>query len=165
MIEFGVITPDLFVGSHPRSDVDATRLRTAGITAIMSLQSDADLAATGTDWETQRTLYARRDMVSERVAIRDFDPADVRAHLGEAVVTLLDLLSAGHRVYLHCTAGVQRSPTVAVAYLVWCCGWSLHEAAAHVRARRRSEPYVEAIEAVAPARRSAPVRGQAGAVR
>jgi len=54
-----------------------------------------------------------------RVPVRDFDLVDLREKLLECVHLLERLLAASHLVYLHCTIGAARSPTVAIAYLHW----------------------------------------------
>jgi protein-tyrosine phosphatase len=65
--------------------------------------------------------------------------------LPECVRTLDELLAAGHLVYLLCTAGTDRSPTVAIAHLYRCRGWKLDEASVYVTDRRQCSPNPEAI--------------------
>ncbi len=81
-----------------------------------------------------------------RVPLRDFDPVDLREQLPECVCALDQLLSAGYSVYLHCTAGTGRSPTVAIAYLHRCLDWDLDRAAAYVKERWECSPNMEAIQ-------------------
>ena len=64
----------------------------------------------------------------ERYPLRDFDPADQRRGLPAAVRGLYGLLRQGHRVYVHCTAGINRSPLVVLAYLTLVEGMGLEEA-------------------------------------
>jgi protein-tyrosine phosphatase len=47
-----------------------------------------------------------------------------------------DAVAAGRKVYVHCTAGVGRSPTCVAAYLI-ATGRSFEEATAEVKAKRR----------------------------
>ena len=150
MITFGSITPTLFVGSYPRSQIDVSRLRAAGITAVLNLQTDADVDALSVDGAALSSHYGEHDIVIARYPIRDFDPEDVEQRLGNAVIVLDRLLDSGHRVYVHCTAGINRSPTVVIAYLTWYCGWSLDQAVAHVRQRHRCQPYVQVIGRAVP---------------
>jgi protein-tyrosine phosphatase len=77
--------------------------------------------------------------------VRDFDAAELRSKLPECVRNLDGLLASGHVAYLHCTAGVNRSPTVAMAYLHRCRGWKLGEASAHVAERLWCSPNLEAV--------------------
>jgi protein-tyrosine phosphatase len=77
--------------------------------------------------------------------VADFDRAELALKLPACVDALNALLTAGDTVYLHCTAGVNRSPTVAVAYLHWSLGRPLDEALAHVRDCRDCVPDGEAV--------------------
>ena len=45
-------------------------------------------------------------------AAHDFDRADLKLKLPASVTALNDLVESGETVYVHCTAGVSRSPTV-----------------------------------------------------
>ncbi|RMG02679.1 MAG: hypothetical protein D6741_03340, partial [Planctomycetota bacterium] len=65
--------------------------------------------------------------------------------LPEAASALADLLRRGKTVYLHCTAGINRSATVAIAYLYWFEDRDLEEATETVMSRHHCEPYVDAI--------------------
>ena len=78
--------------------------------------------------------------------MRDFDSVDLREKLPECVRALKSLLSNGHTVYLHCTLGATRSPTVAVAYLHWCQGWTLEQAVMQVKGHWQCTPDVDAVQ-------------------
>jgi protein-tyrosine phosphatase len=56
-------------------------------------------------------------------------------------------ISAGRRVYLHCNAGMNRAPTIAIAYLHVHRQLPLHEARDFVKARRHCVPYMTVLEA------------------
>ena len=56
-----------------------------------------------------------------------------------------ELLRADHMVYVHCTAGMNRSPSTVVAYLHWVRGMDLDEAMEFVMEKHYCEPYIEAI--------------------
>lgn len=78
--------------------------------------------------------------------MRDFDPVDLQEKLPKCVLALDQLLATGHSVYLHCTEGAGRSPTVAIAYFPWCLGCDLDQAAAYVKERWGRSPNTEAIQ-------------------
>jgi protein-tyrosine phosphatase len=140
------ILPSLFVGSFPGNADDMDRLRQDfGITAVLSVQTDDDMAYWGLAWSPLEALYRDLGIEVRRVPVRDFDPDDLRAKLPESVVALDELLRAGHTVYVHCSAGINRSPSVVIAYLHWVLGWDLDKAVQYVTSRRRCDPYVEAI--------------------
>ncbi len=134
------------LGSQPQTSDDVDRMRReALITAVLNLQTDDDVRWVNPAWETLQAHYATCGIKLRRVRVKDFDPIELCSKLPECVRVLDQLLTAGHSVYLHCTAGAGRSPTVAVAYLYRCCGWELDEAVAYITQRRQCSPNVEAI--------------------
>jgi protein-tyrosine phosphatase len=134
------ILPNLFIGPDPRDGVDFEQLRSMKITAILSLQTDEDMQMCDLQSAAQNLGLAFHN-----VPVVDFDRADLRRKLRDCVVLLDDLLKAGQTVYLHCTAGVSRSPTVAAAFLNWKLGWTLDQALSHLRAVRNCCPDAEVI--------------------
>ncbi len=149
-VDYDPILPELFVGSYPESGEEIDQLKQeTGITAVLSLQTDEDLGSLQLDWPALEAYYKTSGIELRRVPVRDFDPEDLQAKLPECVRALDQLLSAGHSVFLHCTAGAGRSPTVAIAYLHWCRGWDLGQAAAHVKACRPCSPSLDAIRSAA----------------
>jgi len=146
-MDYSQILSELFVGSHPRGGDEIDELkRETGISAVLNLQTDEDMRYFNLDWQTLEAHYAACRIELHRLPVRDFDPVDLREKLPACVRELNDLLSTGHTVFLHCTAGAGRAPTVAIAYLMWNRGWSLAEAVTHVQQRRPSYPNVKAIQ-------------------
>ncbi len=146
VIHFSQILPELYVGSHPRSAVDLERLvGSLGTTAVLNLQTDRDLDDWNIDWTRLEKSYRHHSVVLRRVPIVDFDREDLCERLSQAVDTLDEMLRGGHRVYLHCTAGAERAPSTAIAYLTWCRGWSLQQATSHVERVRDCAPGIDAI--------------------
>jgi protein-tyrosine phosphatase len=146
MINFDQITRTVYVGTYPQGPLDIDRLRNGPrITAVINLQSDLDMKFLRVDWTRLEKYYARRDMAVYRHPILDFDPGDLRLHVREAVAHVGELESVGHRIYIHCTAGVNRAPAVAVGHLAWNLGWGVESAYEFVRERRICNPYLDAI--------------------
>ena len=140
------ILPQLFVGSCPSDPADVDSLATKfGVTAVLNLQTEEDLADWGIDRHEMEAAYRRSGIELRRVPVRDFDPEDLRRKLPACVQALDGLVRAGHAVYVHCNAGANRSPSTVVAYLHWVRGMGLDEAVAYVTQRRSCDPYVEAI--------------------
>ena len=137
------IAANLFVGSCLLGRKELEELRSLGVSAILSLQTEQDMGERGIEWEEKEAFAAK--LVFRSVPVRDFDAADLQRKLPECVMALDRMLKAGHTVYLHCTAGTGRSPTVAAAYLHWCLAWPLERALAHVRDARDCSPNAEAI--------------------
>ncbi len=142
-MKWDCVMPGLFVGPDPREDADFDALKAANITAILSLQTNDDLRDRAVDWEERSARAA--GMAYRNVPVTDFDSANLRRKLPECVVALNQMLRAGHSVYVHCTAGVSRSPTVVAAYLHWCLDWPLEEAVSHLKGIRACTPNWEAI--------------------
>jgi len=145
-IIYAEILSQLFLGSHPRLVEDIERLRReTGITAVLNLQADEDMRSVNLAWEPLEAYYRVSGIELCRLPVRDFDPLDLRDKLPACVRTLRRLLAAGQTVYLHCTAGTGRSPTVAIAYLHWCLQWDLDRVVAYVKERWPCSPNTEAI--------------------
>ncbi len=145
-LDLDPILPDVYVGSCPLSADDVDRLRRDfGVTAVLNLQTEDDFDFWGIDWPRLAAHYRESGIEVRRVPVRDFDVDDLRRKLPDAVEALDELLRAGHTVYVHCSAGINRSPSTVVAYLYWIEGRSLDDALAHVLGCRSCDPYVDAI--------------------
>ena len=151
-------------GTQPRSAADVDRLcEEEGVSCIFNTQQagaavsttprlahagsqDKDMAHWGVDLGELRQRCAERNVLLERHPFPDFSGEGLRAGLPAAVCALDALLEAGHRVYLHCTAGMGRSPGVAIAYLYWLRGYpSLDSAYTALTSIRPCGPNKEAI--------------------
>jgi hypothetical protein len=145
-MDYVEIFPDLYVGSFPRVPEDVARLsKQCGVTAVLNLQTDDDLAAFNVDWPALEEKYRSEGVELSRISVEDFNSQDLTAKLPECVRELDRLLSAGHTAYVHCTAGASRSPTVVIAYLHRQRGWPLARAIAYLKERRECSPDVDAI--------------------
>jgi len=137
------VTPNLVVGPCPHDPDDYDQLVAGRITAILNLQSQDDFG--------ERTLAdvegpaKSAGLVFRNVPVTDFDSLDLKRRLPECVRVLDELVRAGHRVYVHCTAGVTRSPTVIAAYLHWQLGWPLEKALDHLHDVRNCYPLGDLI--------------------
>jgi protein-tyrosine phosphatase len=146
---YSQILPNLQLGSCLRSPNDVDDLkRNLGITAVLNLQTDEDFRYWEINWPALLDRFLSCSILVRRVQVRDFDTEDLRDKLAECVRGLQELLDADHIVYLHCTAGIGRSPSVATTYLVWCRGMSLDDAVSYVKTRHRCAPDLDAIRSV-----------------
>jgi len=141
------IIPDrLWVGRYV-GPADVKHLSELGITTIMSLQSDEDLAYYGIS--LKRMMRACREVEIDlcRMATNDFDAVALAQNLPRCVAALEAALTPRWaRVYLHCSAGINRGPTTAAAYLIRSRGWSAREAYDYMTARRNCSPYLTVLE-------------------
>jgi protein-tyrosine phosphatase len=142
------ILPELLVGEYPRVEDLAWLRDEHGVTAVVSLQDDADLASKRLDVADLERACAELGLVFERLPIADGDPDGLAARLPAVVARLHALIDGGARVYLHCNAGYNRAPTVAIAYLHVHRGLSLDDACALVKQQRSCVPYMSALRAL-----------------
>lgn len=114
------ITPNLIVGSQPQTPEDVDRLfHQEGITAIVNLQQDHDIAYWHVDLNPIKQRCEELGVVHIRRPARDFDPQSLRQELPRMVAAIDRLTCEGRNVYVHCTAGLGRAPGCAIAYLFW----------------------------------------------
>ena len=121
------ILPDLYLGAHGAS-IRYAELVALGISHVLNVKGGA---------RTPPPPY-NQQLVLASVPLSDFGTSDLEAHIGEC----LAVIDAAHSVkggcLVHCSQGMNRSPTVVLAYLI--CSprtrWSLRDAWTHVRSRR-----------------------------
>jgi protein-tyrosine phosphatase len=141
------VTHSLLVGEYPRvGDIEWLK-HEFSITAIQNLQDDEDLRINGIEVVPLREACQRHQIKLVRTPIRDGSSDDMAARLGDALRCLESLLGGKERVYLHCNAGLNRAPTLAIAWLRANAGMSLNEAMAHVKKRRACGPFMTVLEA------------------
>ena len=139
------IRPTLLVGEYPMPE-DAAWLRDEhGVTVVLSLQDDADLASKGLVLRALEDAYRAHGLAFHRIPVPDGDDRYLAARLGDIVALLRRLADAGERVYLHCNAGLNRAPTAAIAYLHAREGLSLEAARDAVKQARHCVPYMRAL--------------------
>ena len=131
------VTHEIILGSCPMREDDIERIRSeTGITAMLSVQHDECLRQFSIDYPAFVRYGERLGLVMRRCPIRDFDPPDMRRNLPAAVRMLAGLVAGGHRVYVHCTAGIGRGALTILGYLVFIEGRAPEEAAELIRSCR-----------------------------
>ncbi|MBI4517593.1 MAG: dual specificity protein phosphatase family protein [Deltaproteobacteria bacterium] len=141
------IIPNLLVGEYPTPDDAAWLCSEHQVTAVFNLQDDADLAGKGLDLRDLQRAYREHHLGFHRVPIPDGDMDILAARLDRIVGLLGQLLAGEHCVYLHCNAGRNRAPTVAIAYLHVHGGLPLAAARDFVKERRPCVPYMQVLKA------------------
>jgi protein-tyrosine phosphatase len=145
------ILPQLLIGEYPRPQDAAWLGRVHGVTAVLNLQDDDDLTIKGLDLKSLAAAYERAGIKLLRMPVADASADHLERALESAVAEVDRLIEAGERVYLHCNAGINRAPTVAIAF-IHLHGIHLHgsmplaEAATFVRQRRVCAPYTVMLE-------------------
>ena len=146
MLDLDIVNGKLLVGSRPEDARDVEQLKRLGVSGVLSLQSDSDLSRTGLSWAALWRLQVERGLEVHRHSIVDFNPQDLIQNLEQAVDLLEDLASRHERVYVHCTAGVNRSPTICIAWLFMRQGRTVDAALEEVLRRRTvAQPYPQVI--------------------
>jgi len=141
-----IIPGELLISSFPTPE-DASWLRGEfGVDAVISLQDHFDLRAKNLDEKELEEAYARAGIVFQRIPISDFDPEDVKRHVGRVIDTIHGYRTAGCAVLVHCNAGYNRAPTAVIGYLHRHGGMELRAAEAFVRERRGCAPYMAVLE-------------------
>ena len=145
-IEYDRVYDGLWVGSYPQQPEDVLHLKSLGIDGVLNVQSNEDFGERGINWTLFWNFYVSQGVQVVRVPIIDFNNDDLLRNLPTAVTALEKLRSQTQGVYLHCTAGINRSPTVAIAWLVQHQSMSVEDALAHVKEQRRCLPCTEMLE-------------------
>ena len=144
-LNWGEIREDILVGSCPMTTEDIDRIRQqTDATAILSIQSDECRATFAIDYAQHQRHGARSGLVMVNAPMRDFDPGHQRQYLADAVRGLHRLLDARHRVYVHCTAGINRAPLTVLTYFTFVEGMTIEEAMRLIHdGRPNAAPYWE----------------------
>ena len=127
------LTEHLLIGEYPRRD-DIVWLKSHHrVTAVHSLQDNEDLKLHGLNIAALEEAYRRSHLRFVRTPIPDAGADAMALHLKTALDALRALADARERVFLHCNAGMNRAPTLAIAFMRAFCRMSLDEALAHVK--------------------------------
>lgn len=143
--EVSEILPTLFVGEYPRIEDVGWLKQEFAISAVLSLQDAEDLAAKSINLSALVTEYRRWQIEFCRIPVADFNCQSLAHALPMALTELHALTQQGHTVFLHCNAGCNRAPTLAIAYLSVYHSMTLDEARDFVKARRPCGPYMEVL--------------------
>lgn len=116
-----ILPKELAVGSFPRPTTSASYLNRMGITAVLCLTEVGEATVPG---------EITHNFLWERVSIPDGFTGGIPTveQFEQALNILSRWRKKGHVIYVHCLAGVGRSPSVCVAYLVQNRGIDLGEA-------------------------------------
>lgn len=136
----------LAIGPAPLGPEDYRLLKEIGISFILSLQEDKELRLFGRNPDAELSVAAGFGLSVYKVQIEDFNDASLLQNLDEAVETLSELIRTGGKVYLHCAHGLNRSPTVAAAFLMETTGVIPEEAIDRVTAVHASMPNIGVLK-------------------
>jgi len=140
------ISPELLIGEYLRHEDVAWLRDTWQVKAVHSLQDSDDLKQNGLDLRELAEAYRAHGIEFVNTPIQDGSADAVAERLEVALSDLHQLVSLHQRVYLHCNAGMNRAPTLAIAFLRAYRKMSLDEAVAHVKKRRVCGPFMTVLE-------------------
>ena len=128
------------VGSYPRSSADLEKLISHKVTAIFSIQSERDYKKHGLTPHFLNLLCQESGLRYQRYSILDMNNDDFINKAEGGLKILRDMIKSGERVYVHCTAGIYRSPQMIALYLTIFDKYSLEEAVHFIK---RNHPYAK----------------------
>ncbi len=109
LLAYSRVTPALYVGPQYRARGKRALAR-AGITHIVNMRAEFDDAAHGLTLHDAPGGYCHLPTTDDR--------APSPAHLAQGATFIREAIGGGGKVYIHCSAGVGRAPTMAAAYLI-----------------------------------------------
>jgi len=140
------ISHELLIGEFPRREDISWLKETYRIAAVHSLQDKEDLTIHALDLGALREAYREHGIKFVHTPIQDGSADAMAERLEAALNDLGSLVAATRRVYLHCNAGMNRAPTLAIAFLRAYRQMSLDEALAMVKKRRACGPFMTVLE-------------------
>jgi predicted protein tyrosine phosphatase len=130
---YGEVHPDLVVGAYPLDAGDVRMLQAIGVDRVLNLVQDTEYEP-GDRLEVEEAL-SWAEIEEARVNLVDFGGLPVE-QIEQAVATVAGWLGDGHRVYVHCRAGWQRSAAVAAGAIAVLEQIPISEALETVKARK-----------------------------
>lgn len=159
MLAYSRVTPSLYVGPQHRASGKRALAR-AGITHIVNMRSEFDDAAHGLAFDDNNNAAAHGLALDDSndgvrglaldAALGNAPQASARychlptpddhaptdAQLAEGAEFIRAAIDGGGKVYIHCSAGVGRAPTMAAAYLMMKQKRGMEDALALIAAAR-----------------------------
>ncbi|KAL4231882.1 Dual specificity protein phosphatase 4 [Mactra antiquata] len=116
------IVPGLYLGDCVHSGQQGT-LRELGITCLLNVST------------TCKNLF-EQDFNYMNIPVNDNDTANISCWFNEAIRFIDSARETDGKVLVHCQAGISRSATVCIAYIMYKNSMTLEDAFDHVRSRR-----------------------------
>ena len=108
----------LFIGQYPTLSVEVHELQEQGITAVINLQTQEEFNQLGINWHNQMNEYRHYGIDTVMHYPLSFDDSEAKMRTFAACQYINDMVNnKNQKVFVHCTSGIVRSTTVALAYL------------------------------------------------
>ena len=134
ILRYSRVTPALYVGPQHRAN-GKRALAQAGIAYILNMRSEFDDAAHNLTLDDPNGSSPADARASYCHLPTPDDAAPSMAHLAQGIAFIESAIGSGGKVYIHCSAGVGRAPTMAAAYLIRR-GYDVDEALDLIRSAR-----------------------------
>ena len=134
ILRYSRVTPALYVGPQHRAN-GKRALAQAGIAYILNMRSEFDDAVHGLTPDTPPDGSPADAPAAYCHLPTPDDEAPSMAHLAQGIAFIESAIGSGGKVYIHCSAGVGRAPTMAAAYLIRC-GYDADDALDLIRSAR-----------------------------
>ncbi len=82
------------------------------------MQTKQDMKNHGLNWRIMKQLYEKNNIKAYNFEIVDMKIEDFITKSRRAVELMRDLILKYGTIYVHCTAGIYRSPQVVILYLI-----------------------------------------------
>jgi len=105
-----VLQNELAIGQAPKKQADILELKKYGIISILSLCSKEEISS---DLEIEKFFLLKRVVLPDH----KYKVAPTINNLNLALAKLSEIITKGP-VYVHCVAGIERSPLVCMAWLI-----------------------------------------------
>ena len=105
-----VLQNELAIGQAPRTQEDINELKKNGIISILSLCSKEEVLS---DFDIEEFFLVKRVVLPDH----KYKVAPTITNLNMALTKLSEIITIGP-VYVHCVAGIERSPLVCMAWLI-----------------------------------------------
>lgn len=109
----------LWFGSYPADASDIQSIRRHGIKAILNVQTEAELALREIDIRKIQATCMQQQIQFMRLPLKENDEGEYAFDLFRICQKINQIIEVERKgpLLVHCTSGVTRSPTVALAYL------------------------------------------------
>ena len=137
----------LYLGSCPRTPEHIRHLAEAlSVRHVVNLQTDEDLKGLGLRWELLWRALVMNGLEVRRAPIIDFNDGELERGISKALQELDAAMTKEGGVYLHCTAGLNRSPSIALVHLAVRRKMGLIAALEYLYERHRCQPIVGVVQ-------------------